>query len=64
MIFQDKPIQCSECGTTFIFSARQKEFYDSKGYTEEPKRCSWCRAVRKMGRSGDGSHSYRSGSWR
>ena len=64
MSFQDKPIQCSECGTTFIFSAAQKESFASRGYTEEPKRCSWCRAVRKIEHSGDGGHGYRSRSWR
>jgi hypothetical protein len=61
MSFQDKPIQCSDCGTTFIFSSAQKELFDSKGYTDEPKRCPWCRAVRKMERFGDGYYTYRSG---
>jgi hypothetical protein len=64
MSFQDKSIQCSDCGTSFTFSTEQQEFFASKGYTNDPKRCSWCRAARKMERYGDGDYSYRSRSWR
>jgi len=39
MSFQDKSIRCSDCGTTFTFSAEDQEFFLSKGYTNEPKRC-------------------------
>jgi hypothetical protein len=39
MSFQDKSIQCSDCGTTFSFSAGEQEFFASKGFTNEPKRC-------------------------
>ena len=64
MNFQDKSIQCSDCGTTFTFSAEQQDFFASKGYTNDPKRCSWCHAARKMERYGDGDYNYRSRSWR
>jgi hypothetical protein len=64
MSFQNKSIQCSDCGTTFIFSALEQERFASRGYTNDPKRCSWCRAKRKIERYGDGDHSYRSRSWR
>jgi hypothetical protein len=64
MIFQDKPIRCSDCGTTFTFSAGEQEFFVSKGLTNEPKRCVSCRAAKKMQRNGDGDYSYRSRSWR
>ena len=37
MSFQDKSIQCSDCGTTFTFSAREQEQFASRGYTNEPK---------------------------
>jgi CxxC-x17-CxxC domain-containing protein len=59
MSFQDKSIQCSDCGTTFTFSAREQEQFASRGYNNEPERCSWCRAARKMKRYGDGGYSYR-----
>ena len=39
MAFQDKTLTCSDCGATFTFSAEDQEFFRSKGYTNEPKRC-------------------------
>ena len=56
MTFQDKPIQCSDCGATFTFSAEEQEFFASKGYTNEPKRCPECRQARKSERSGSGNY--------
>ena len=52
MSFQDKSIQCSDCGATFTFSAEEQEFFQSKGYTNEPKRCPSCRQARKSERYG------------
>jgi CxxC-x17-CxxC domain-containing protein len=54
MSFQDKSIQCADCGATFTFSAEDQEFFRSKGYTNEPKRCPTCRQARKSERSGSG----------
>ena len=62
MSFQDKSLQCSDCGITFTFSADEQEFFASKGYTNEPKRCPSCRQSRKSaryGNSGYGSQSRR-----
>ncbi len=53
MSFEDKQLQCSDCGTTFTFSVEEQEFFQSKGYTNEPKRCSPCRQTRKTERYGD-----------
>jgi CxxC-x17-CxxC domain-containing protein len=50
MSFQDKSIQCSDCGVSFTFSAEDQEFFRSKGYTNEPKRCPECRQARKSER--------------
>ena len=50
MSFQDKPLQCSDCGATFTFSVQDQEFFQSKGYTNEPKRCPTCRDARKAER--------------
>ena len=47
MSFQDKSIQCFDCGTTFTFSAEEQEQFASRGYTNEPKRCPSCRQARK-----------------
>ncbi len=52
MGFVDKTIQCSDCGTNFTFSAEEQEFFVSKGYTNEPKRCPSCRQARKAERYG------------
>lgn len=64
MGFKDKSIQCSDCSTTFTFSAEEQELFASKGYTNEPKRCPPCRQARKQERFGSGygsgSGSYRS----
>jgi len=57
MSFQDKSIQCSDCGATFTFSAEEQELFQSRGYTNEPKRCASCRQARKSERYGDDSYS-------
>jgi CxxC-x17-CxxC domain-containing protein len=57
--FQDKSLQCSDCGATFTFSAEEQEFFQSKGYTNEPKRCPACRQARKSERYGSSSYGYR-----
>ena len=64
MSFEDKSLQCSDCGTTFTFSAGEQDFYQSKGFSNEPKRCVSCRAARKTQRHGDGDSNYKSRSWR
>ncbi|MFC1962026.1 zinc-ribbon domain containing protein [Chloroflexota bacterium] len=56
MSFQDKDLQCADCGATFTFSAEEQEFFQSKGYTNEPKRCPSCRQARKTQRNGDGGY--------
>jgi len=56
MSFEDKSIQCSDCGATFTHSVEDQEFYQSKGYTNEPKRCPDCRRKNKSERSGSSSY--------
>ena len=58
MSFQDKSIQCADCGTTFTFSAEDQDFFQSKGYTNDPKRCPECRQARKSERYGNSGSSY------
>jgi len=57
MSFQDKSIQCSDCGTTFTFSAGEQEFFASKGFTNEPRRCPQCRKSKRQQQRGP------AGSW-
>ena len=59
MSFQDKSLQCSDCGTSFSFSVEEQEYFQSKGYTNEPKRCSECRQARKSERGGQSNFSSR-----
>ena len=59
MSFQDKSLQCSDCGATFTFSVEEQEFYQSKGFVNEPKRCPSCRQARKAGRYGNSNYGSR-----
>lgn len=59
MSYDDKQIQCKECGADFAFTASEQEFYASKGYTNDPKRCPACRQARKSQRQSDGGYSAR-----
>ena len=56
MSFTDKSLQCADCGASFTFSAGEQEFFATKGYTNEPKRCPACREARKLERGGSGSY--------
>ncbi len=60
MAFQDKLLQCSECGKEFTFTAGEQEFFQSKGYTNEPKRCPACRQTRRSERYGSSDYGSRS----
>ncbi|MBT3363467.1 MAG: zinc-binding protein [Chloroflexi bacterium] len=51
---EDKTLQCFDCGDAFTFSAEEQEFFQSKGFVNEPKRCGSCRAARKSQRGGGG----------
>ncbi|MCD6358553.1 MAG: zinc-ribbon domain containing protein [Dehalococcoidia bacterium] len=54
MSFEDKTLRCEDCGADFTFTAEEQEFFESKGYTNEPKRCLSCRQARKGSRYGGG----------
>ena len=58
MAFTEKTLTCSDCGKTFPFTAEEQEFYASKGFTNEPKRCATCRKARKTERGGGTGGSY------
>lgn len=47
-MYEDKSLTCKDCGNEFTFSASEQEFFSEKGFTNEPGRCSECRAVRKQ----------------
>jgi CxxC-x17-CxxC domain-containing protein len=59
MSYADKTITCRDCGTEFVFTAGEQEFYAQKGFTNEPTRCPSCRQARKSGGGGRGGYSDR-----
>ena len=54
MSFQDKTINCVDCGQDFIFTAGEQEFYEQRGLTNQPRRCPDCRRARKAQQGGGG----------
>ncbi|HJP40595.1 MAG TPA: zinc-ribbon domain containing protein [Dehalococcoidia bacterium] len=55
MPYTDKSLTCADCGNPFTFTAGEQEFHASKGFTNEPRRCTECRNVRRESRGGGGS---------
>lgn len=47
MEFEDKQLTCKECGNNFLFSAKEQEFFQLKGFMHEPARCSDCRKKKR-----------------
>ena len=65
MTYADRTLICVDCGTEFIHSAEDQEYYTQKGFASEPKRCPSCRAARRSLREhgensirGDGPRDY------
>ena len=58
MPYTEKSLQCSDCGKTFPFTVQEQEFYATKGFTNEPKRCPACRLQKKAERAGNDGGSY------
>ena len=61
MDFQDRPIQCIDCKSEFVFTAGEQEFYERKGFREVPKRCKPCREARKTRRVDRGDNGSNGG---
>ena len=60
MDFADKNLTCADCGESFVFTAKDQEFYAGRGFTE-PKRCPECRRMRKEKRGMGGEGGDRGG---
>ncbi len=63
MTFQEKTLTCSDCSKSFTFSAEEQEQFQSRGYTNEPKRCPECRQVRKAEQNKAGGNGFRNDSY-
>ncbi|HEX7475718.1 MAG TPA: CxxC-x17-CxxC domain-containing protein [Dehalococcoidales bacterium] len=55
MAYEEKTLTCCDCGKPFPFTVEEQEFFATKGYTNEPKRCTACRQNRRGERLGGGS---------
>ncbi len=60
MAYEDKTLECVDCGASFTFDSGEQEFFATMGYTNDPKRCPNCRAAKKQqcGGSSGGGDSY------
>ena len=57
MTYADRNLTCVDCGSTFIHSADDQQYYAEKGFASDPKRCVSCRASRRAARDGGYSAS-------
>jgi CxxC-x17-CxxC domain-containing protein len=55
-MYGDKALTCADCSQDFVFTAREQEFYATRGFTE-PRRCPSCRASRKAARGDTGGNT-------
>jgi hypothetical protein len=51
-MLSDKTLTCVECRYEFTFTAGEQEFFASRGYTNEPRRCPQCRGAWKSQQRG------------
>ncbi len=57
MALSDKTLNCRDCEYEFTFTVGEQEFFNSKGFTNEPTRCPQCRTSRRSQQSGSGGGS-------
>ena len=43
----DMTLACSDCGSDFVFTVGEQEFHASRGFTNNPRRCTSCRNARR-----------------
>ena len=51
-MYNDRTLNCRDCGQSFVFTTGEQEFFASRGFTNEPSRCPECRAQRKQSQGG------------
>jgi hypothetical protein len=42
-MYADQTLACRDCGTSFVFTRGEQEFYERKGFANAPSRCPDCR---------------------
>ena len=48
MDFKDKVLKCIDCGTDFVFTVGEQQFFRDKQFKDEPKRCRTCKTRRVL----------------
>ena len=51
MTLSDRQLRCRECGSPFVWTAGEQDFYQQKGLLHEPQRCPTCRTRAKQERA-------------
>jgi CxxC-x17-CxxC domain-containing protein len=46
--FKDRMLTCVDCGTEFVFTAGEQQFFYEKSFRNEPKRCRNCKTKRSL----------------
>lgn len=46
--YKDITIKCRDCNEDFVFTAGEQQFYEEKGFTNQPVRCPACRRAKKQ----------------
>ncbi|MGH7707258.1 MAG: zinc-ribbon domain containing protein [Vulcanimicrobiaceae bacterium] len=49
-MYTDEKLTCTDCGSEFIFSSGEQQFFATKGFQNKPNRCPDCRSARKAAR--------------
>jgi CxxC-x17-CxxC domain-containing protein len=44
---EDKTLTCKDCGSQFVFTSREQQFFAEKGFQNQPQRCRECRQARR-----------------
>ena len=51
-ILPDRDVLCVDCGSQFVFSSGEQEFYREKGFVNEPRHCKQCKSKRELAKTG------------
>ena len=57
MEFQDRVLQCVDCGEDFVFTAGEQLFFHDKQFKNLPKRCKACKQKRVASHGGSPSYA-------
>ena len=62
LTYQDKTLNCADCGIDFTFTASDQQFYADRQFSE-PRRCPACRAAKKAARGESTGGGYGGGGY-